>query len=283
MLTNMPMLLPELPGVELYCIPDPLVDAVGLVPEVYPALGVAPVLAGLGALVLRLAITGGVLVGTGFALSEFFGIASVDIVPSMVLGGVAATMFFSRDFFKEDSIAQPILAIGGIGAGIASMIVLFSGTAEAVTDEPPVIVPPPIVPPEQQIPDLPPGQLALFINAALDPTQPRTGGNTRSLFTEQEFEFSVRNDADRTLSFFVGLTVVDSDQVEVFNTAPLQRKLITLNSGEAKVERLSMPNASQFITLPQTMSVEVELYRNRDDAQNFRRSDAIPIKFSFIG
>ena len=284
MLINVPMPVLGLPDVEAHQIPVLLMHSVEPAFEVYPAIGVAPIVAGLGGFLLKLGISGGVLVGGGFLLKEFFGISSEDIVPSLLLGGAGATLFFARDFFKEDSVAQPILAIGGIGVGIASLIVLFSGTAEAaVPEKPPVEIAPSVVPPEEQVPDLPPGQLSLFINAALDPAQPRTGGNTRSLFTDQEFEFSLRNDSNAKLSFFVGLTMVAQGQEVVFETQRLQRKLITLGPNDSMVERLTAPSATSFILVPQTLAVEVNLYRNRDDVVAFRRSDAIPIKFSFIG
>lgn len=135
MLTNTPMLVPNLPGVELYPIPCLLEDPIESALSVYPALGVAPILLGIGGFLLRIAIAGGILVGSGFALQEFFGISAEDILPSLILGGVGATLFFARDFFKETSVARPILAIGGLAVGIGSVIVLFSGVAEAADDK----------------------------------------------------------------------------------------------------------------------------------------------------
>ena len=131
MLTNTPMLLPDLPGVELMSIPELLGDPIESALSVYPALGVAPILLGIGGFLLRIAVVGGILVGSGFALQEFFGISSEDILPSLILAGVGTTLFFARDFFKEASVARPILAIAGLGLGVASAIVLFSGVAEA--------------------------------------------------------------------------------------------------------------------------------------------------------
>lgn len=177
------------------------------------------------------------------------------------------------------------MTLAAIGTGIGSLFILFSGRVEAAPGElPPAQIAPAKAPAGQAIPqDIPQGALSEALQVFMDPAQSRTGGTTRSLFTEQTFDVALRNDSNRTLSFFVGLSIFDSELTLLFVTPTLGRKLVTLPPGARIVEQIVVPSLSSQILLPQTVSVEGQIFRAREDGSEVLRSDAIPIKFSFIG
>ena len=291
-----PMLL-EPPPLEAYRMqsriqledyPEPILRIEG------PEMGIAPLIAIAGRLLLPVGLTIGGLIGGKFLIEEGLGISldASTVVPGVILGGLSAGAFVLSSVLPEN--LAPYSTLGGIALGVGSLIVFFAGSADAAeaqkAETPPVPVPPPQVPPGQEVPQtsptLTPADLARLLPLTMDPAQPQTGGDTRTMVTAQKFQFSVRNDANRTLSFYAGISVFDSEQNLIFQTPTLQRKIFSLSSGQVVSwpdANLGMPAASKWITLPETMAVEVQLFREREEGVEFARTAPISIKFAFLG
>jgi hypothetical protein len=203
---------------------------------------------------------------------------------SALIGGVLTSYFISETLSDHWKPAAYAGAVAGIAAGL---FFLFQEPAA-----PPAITPtgsnilPPKAPQNQQVPNEPPGWLANRLNVQLDPRQDRTGGTVRNMLIDQPFAFSIRNqDTKQDATFFVGLDIRDSDGAIVFQSKPepseVGMKMMTVPAGDVKSETLTT-NPINFWT-PQTVTVGVSLYRNRDDATPFMSSEPIAIKMVYPG
>lgn len=265
----------------------PEVAAFGVAPPA--GLGIIPLLATAGRIFLPALTAAGVIVGGGFALQNVFNFDISRIPPAAILGGASIATLVLSGIVPEG--AQPFVTIGGIGLGILSLLVLFGGDAVSAEEQSRRIreAPPSRPPAGEEAPVLPPGRLVEEIVVTFDPEQPATGGTTRSMFTSQSYAVSIGNNLGRTVVMYAGLRITDGDQEKVFQTDPRLRQITTIPTRQAVIGRLSVPPASGFLRggvitpFPQTVSVEVELFRELFSAEPFLRSQAIPIKYSFIG
>lgn len=199
-------------------------------------------------------------------------------------GGVGVSAYYLSDMLPE--AYRPIayaLAVAGVAS---SAYFLFKPKPEAdVLVETPTgaNILPPKVDPAQEAPNVSPGWLAQMLAVQLDPRQDRTGGVTRSMFTDQEYAFSIRNQASRPLAFFVGLDIRDDEGSVVFRSKPeptvIGRKMYSIPAGGVISSTLTAGPINFF--LPQTITVVVQLFRQRDDANPFLESMAIPIKMAY--
>ncbi|HXV63094.1 MAG TPA: hypothetical protein VEK15_20505 [Vicinamibacteria bacterium] len=212
--------------------------------------------------------------------------------------GVSGALLVSTVILPKDpqwaKVTKLILAAGGAGMAITGLISAFR-TAKAMRPAGPVA--PGAVPGSQMVPNLAEAKLKELIKIDFDPSQPETGGTTRSLFSDQEFEATVVNDSGKTYSFYPGIAAFDSDQTLRWRTPALQRQIVTLGPGESKTmgsaARAALakkPEHEPVFKVPSsaapwtwnTYSVEVELYRSRDDAQPFM-TERIPIVYGYYG
>jgi hypothetical protein len=179
------------------------------------------------------------------------------------------------------------IAFAAAVAGIAtSVYFLFQPSSEApAAQEAPTgsLILPPTVPAGQEAPNVSPGWLAQMLMVQLDPRQDRTGGVTRSMLTDQQYAFSVRNQSNKALGFFAGLDIRDSDGAVLFKSPAeptvVGRKMFSIPGGGVISDILTSPPINFW--LPQTVTVAIQLFRRRDDAEPFMESAAIPIKMTF--
>lgn len=210
-------------------------------------------------------------------------------VPIAVLSGSigAIALVVGGNLQGTGKVISTSVGIAGIGGAV---IALFTGSPPtpppaAGDEKTPLSVPPANVPEKLQPPKLAPGPLARMITLSLVPSQPNTGGTTRQMWSDQNWEFVVRNEGLGPLAFYSGISIYDEGSTLVWKSPPVDpvygRKLINLAPGQdADVIQKS---ASVGFVIPRSVSVEVDLYRNRDDATPFMTSETIPIKMNLIG
>lgn len=212
--------------------------------------------------------------------------------------GVAGTLLAGTAVLPKDQewakIAKLVLAAGGAASAIVGVAVALK-TKKALQPTGPMA--PGAVPSGQQVPDLAPGRLAELLKIDFDREQRETGGTTRSLFVDQEFEATIKNDSNKTLSFYPGIAAFDSGQKLRWRTPALQRQMVTLGPQEsrtigtkARASQAKKPDNEPIFRVPSsaapwaynTYSIEVELYRSRDEAKPFM-TERIPIVYGYYG
>lgn len=202
---------------------------------------------------------------------------------SALIGGGLTSYFISETLSAHWKPAAYAGAVAGVAAGL---FFLFQEPGPAPAPSPTGSgILPATVPQNQQVPNEPPGWLANRLNVQLDPRQDRTGGTVRNMLMDQPFAFSIRNQGNQDASFFVGLDIRDTDGNIVFKSKPepseVGIKQMTVPAGAEKSEQL-LSNPLNFWT-PQTVTVGVNLYRNRDDSTPFMSSEPISIKSVYPG
>lgn len=272
----------------------------GLVPSCCPSMGgelqwenpiqmgIVPILLTAGRVLLPVAIGAGAVIGGGLFLEDELGIQPADIPAAAILAGASAAGFSLAGVLPE-SVA-PIATIAGIGAGVASLLILFSGReAEAAIETPPATVPK-----EEEVPPLSFDELRRLVTTSTDTLQEGLGGGARSALQAQSFRFGVRNNTDntdqeQTLSFFAAMEVSDdiNGRELVFATPEGSRVLVTVAPGQSKEIILSMPSLESLTNrVPfffDDYVARMRLYRARDDKSSFRSGDEFRFTFGPIG
>lgn len=203
-------------------------------------------------------------------------------VASLVGGGGIAAYYLSG-LLPENW--KPVAYFGAVAGLALSGYFLFSPVEPKPPESPTgASMPRRTVPPEEQVPQAPPGWLSNLLDIKLDPRQERTGGTTRGMFRDQEYAFEIQNYSNATLSFYAGLDIRDDAQGILFRSQPepasIGRKKFTIPSGGTLAETLIVPPINFW--LPQTITVTVQLFRKRDDAQPFLESEPIPVKMAYL-
>jgi len=200
---------------------------------------------------------------------------------SALIGGGLTSYYLSETFSQDWKPAAYAGAVAGIAAGLYCLF------QEPAAPEPPSPTGSSILPPSSNnpVPNEPPGWLASRLSIMLDPRQDRTGGTVRNMLIDQPFAFSIRNQGKDPLSFFVGLEIRDDEGQVVFKSKPepseVGMKLMTVPAGDVRNETL-LSNPINF-WFPQTVSVAVNVYRNRDDSTPAIVSSPISIKMVYPG
>lgn len=255
----------------------------GLPSEFRPQMGIAPVVLTVGRVLLPWVVAGGAIYVGGRLLKDELGVQTSHIPQAALTGGLGAAAFVSASMIPEDWRA--LAYVLGVAGSAASIYFLFTPPPAPPPPSPVPGILPRTAAPGTEVPREAAGYLAGNLEVALDPLQETTGGTTRSTFTQQEYAFSVRNDYGRNVQVFAGLAVYDSSQKLLFSSPPLPtvigRKLLAIPAGGAISEILVAPRI--FVWLPQTVTVEIQLFRNRDDREPVVRSEAIPIKLNPVG
>lgn len=260
-------------------------------------LGLAPVAvaAGGGALVSGLVkwVLPWLAVSGGVALTSLVASKSLPNVPinqkniglaSALMGGGGAAYFASEGLSEKYKPWAYAAAVLGIASGLYFLF-----------QEPPPAPPEPVtgggtiqplIPPGQQVPRVSPGWLSQAIVLKLDPQQTLTGGTVRNMGVDQPYAFAIRNqDPNNTARFYAGLEIQDSDGKVLFKSQPdtsvYTSQYIELGPNGSRTYTLLSP--SQWFWLPQTVTVGVNLYRNRDEQTPFMESNNIPIKMVYPG
>lgn len=193
-------------------------------------------------------------------------------------GGIAA-VYFGGVMPSPVDVVIRALGIGAIGYAVYHV---FSGE-EPVTGD----IAPPEVPPSERAPKSPKEVYETFV-ISLDSLQVNTGSIIRSMTSNQEYEFSVLNQGTTAKSVYAGLAVADEDGKILFQSnpkdpGPAGRKLIDkIPPRKSVTKKLTAPETG-FSVIPYIVTVQVELFRNRDDQEPFLRSDAIGIKMAHPG
>lgn len=251
--------------------------------EFRPQMGIAPVILTAGRVLLPWLVAGGAIYVGGRLLKDELGIQTSHIPQAAITGGLGAAGFVSAGIIPDEW--KPLAYIVGIVGSAASIYFLFTPAPVAPPTPPAPGILPRTVAPGMEVPREARGLLAENLEVALDPLQETTGGTTRSTFTQQQYAFSIRNNYSRNVQIFAGLAIYDAGQNLTFSSPPLPteigRKLLPIPAGGAISEVLVAPRI--FTWLPQTVSVEVQLFRNRDDREPMIRSEAIPIKMNLVG
>lgn len=274
-----PMLTNRLAGGRLGFLPAAAAAA--------PAAGGA-LMAGLVRWVLPwLAVSGGV------ALTSLVASKSLPNIPinqkniglaSALMGGGGAAYFASEGLSEKYKPWAYAASVLGIASGLYFLF-----------QEPPPPPPfpttgggtiQPLIPSAQQVPRVSPGWLSQALVLKLDPQQTFTGGTVRSMGVDQPYAFAIRNqDPNNTARFYAGLDIRDDDQKVLFKSQPdasvYTSKYIEIGPNGSQTYELLSP--SQWFWLPQTVTVTVSLYRNRDEQTPFMESNSIPIKMVYPG
>jgi hypothetical protein len=219
-----------------------------------------------------------------------FGIENWKIAYSSVAAGISTAAFLGGGILPED--IRPIATVVGALGAAASVAILFWPSEKQKTSAPQT--PGPEIPSREcleayRFPMASSAELRGMLTMALDPEQLKTGGLIRSgpnVFQSgfwniesspvHEFDFTIRNETDRTLCFFIGLETLQQDghSRSVFMSRPgiagrMGRMMLTLAAGESKTIRL----ATLAYRGPHT--VEMQVFRNRDDAGWLVRSERL--------
>jgi hypothetical protein len=246
-------------------------------------MGIAPVLLTAGRVLLPWIVAGGAIYVGGRLLKDELGIQTSHIPQAAITGGLGAAAFVSAGLIPDEW--KPVAYIAGIAGSAASIYFLFKQAPAPPPPSPAPGILPRTAAPGTEIPSESAGVLAENLQVALDPLQETTGGTTRSTFTQQEYSFSIRNDYGRNIQVFAGLAIYDASQNLFFSSPPLPtvigRKLLAIPAGGAISDVLVAPRI--VLWLPQTVTVEIQLFRNRDDREPIVRSEAIPIKMNPVG
>lgn len=215
------------------------------------------------------------------------GAFDVDAIPlSLALGALGVGGMYLSGVLP--SPVKQIVFVLGIGSVSVGILNLFSGEAYGRTPD----IPPKEVPPEERIPEIAPGQIAQGIDLSFPRTQPNTGGVYRSLYAEQEYEFTVRNNWSTPVSFYAGLAIFDNDPdltkvwISPKSGADVARRLVTVQPGRQTTTKLIAPAMAPQIISPlwaDAMIVEVQLFRDRESSDWFKVSTPIPITYSWLG
>lgn len=213
-----------------------------------------------------------------------------------LLGGGGVTSYLVSDVIPESY--RPIayaLAVAGVSG---ALYFLFTPPEPPPPPAPAPGILPAEVPAAQRVPGTaqapyPTGQLAQILRVQLDPAQTAVGGTWRNKYADQDYAFSIINQGDRTLSFYVGLRILDdegspitpsTDPTFPSGRSPVAptiygRQLVTLRPRETKSMTLKAPAfGGWFAVASFNTTVAVELFRNRDDQEPFMVSDSISIQ-----
>lgn len=213
--------------------------------------------------------------------------------------GVSAAMLMGTALLPKDEPWAKTTRLVMAGAGTVSAIVGVIAalrTAKAISaPSGPIAASAP--PQGQEVPKVSPGKLSEMLAIGFDPLQPKTGGTTRQMFANQYYEASIKNDSDKTLTFYPGVAIFDSDGKLVYATPTIQRQSVTLAPGESKAmgtpeladqakkpenEPIFLVPSGVIYWTPQTYAVEIQLFRKRADSEYFMTTESIPIKYYFL-
>ena len=181
---------------------------------------------------------------------------------------------------------RTIAGFGGFAA-LAYGVADLTGILETKVTEPPPVIAEPTVPEEEMLPTPAPEFSWARVQRVLEMTMPmmqsRTGGTNRNMFMVQRYEFVARNPTSRTLSFYVAGAMYDGSK-KVYQTPPLRRGKVSIPAGGQKVLFARIPAFSDFgYKLPRSVSIEGQIFRNRDDAQYFKKTNSISIMMAYLG
>jgi hypothetical protein len=208
-------------------------------------------------------------------------------VPIAVLSGGAGAIAFVISGNLEGTGKAIATSLGVVGIA-GAVYALFTGNpapppASAVSKAPPTVPP---ARSEHPVPVLAPGPLVRSFTLSLIPSQPNTGGTTRQMWADQDWEFVIRNETASPYSVYSGISIYDEGSQLLWKSSLIDpvygRKLTDLAPGSAAPVILKS-HSLDFRSLPSSVAVQVDLFRNRDDSTPFMSSEAIPIKMSYIG
>lgn len=245
--------------------------------------------------IIGIVVGGGALVGTSALLrseykswKESIGINLANTPIAVLSGGAGAIAIVIAG--NLDGTGKVIATSVGI-AGIAGAIyALFTGTPPApppagAEPKAPLTIPPATAP--NPAPMLTPGPLARAFTINLVPSQPNTGGTTRQMWSDQDWEFVIRNETASPYSVYPGISIYDEGSQLVWKSPSVDsvygRKLVTLSPGQDAPVILKSHSQFDWGRRPSAVAVQVDLFRNRDDSTPFMSSEAIPITMSYIG
>jgi hypothetical protein len=213
-------------------------------------------------------------------------------LPVAILAGGAGAMGIAVGGSLE-GVSKAVATGVGIAGLTASLYLLFSGhptppsgaAAPGAAPKEPLSVPPATVPANQQAPAMAPGPAARAFTLSFPPSQPNTGGTTRQMWSDQDWEYVLRNETGSQVSFYTGVAIYDEGNQLIWKSPAIDpvygRKLVTVGAGQA-LNTIQKSQGLGFL-IPKSVAVEIQLFRNRDDANPYLTSEAIPIKMSFIG
>lgn len=168
----------------------------------------------------------------------------------------------------------------GTVSTLAGLGLLGYAGYKVLVGEPPAPETPAVAPPTG-----PAGLVTPQFAMALEPNQINTGGTSRNMWTAQEYELVIRNTTPNPVALFAGLAIYDDEGNPLFvsPTEPVAtgRKQVTVPPGSVVKVLLNAPPLG--LGLPQSVSVEAQGFRNMADMKHIARSEAIPIKYSFVG
>lgn len=234
-----------------------------------------------------LAVSGGVAL-TSFVSAKTFSNIPINkgniALASALTGAGTVAYFASQGLSEQHKPWAYAVAVAGVASGL---FFLFK--------DPPPALPAettgggniqPMIPVNQQMPKDPPGWLAQKLILKLDPGQDKTGGTVRNMGVNQPYAFAIRNqDPYKTAKFYAGLEIRDSDGKLLFKSQPdvsiFSSKLIEIEPNGMHTYELLSP--SQWFWMSQTVTVGVNLYRDRDAQTPFMESNNMPIKMVYPG
>ena len=257
-------------------------------------------------LILGIVGSGLALVGISFAArneaqkwKETSGLNLSNIPEAVVAGGAGAiALVVGGNLEGTSKVVASSLGIAGIAAAIYLM---FSGepkkdagseTAAAPGASPgaaKVALAPAEVPNPAPVWQ---GDVLRVLTATMDPAQPNTGRDVRSIYFDQTYEAYVINESDRPISFYAGANIFESDAGVVFasdtKTPPYQRVVVNLGPKGTATIKVLTPTPSLWKDevkhlVHHATGVSIEFFRKRDDPVPFYVTNSIPVAYSWFG
>lgn len=220
-----------------------------------------------------LLLTAGAIAGAGALIKSqvpSVPISKKNLGISALVGGAGMAAYFMSDVIPAGW--RPV-SYAAAAAGIAgSIYLLFTEDSPS----PPSEISPPECP-NSKLPMASSAELKGMLTMSLDPGQLNTGGLNRSGSGPHEFDLAIRNETNSTLCFFVGLETsqASSPRSSVYTSrpnvaGPMGRMVLTLAAHESKTIRLATKSLTGWHT------VEIQIFRNRDDIGWKFRSERLP-------
>lgn len=216
---------------------------------------------------------------------------------SAFIGGGLTSYFLSEGLPEAWRPISYALAVAGVAAGTYLLL-----TPEEKED--PRTLPGGYVPPAQVVPAYTPAPMIQNFSVFADPRQPNTGGDRRWPYGDQTYEVLVTNKSDKDLTFFVGVSMwVDSDKnlgdnVLIYRTPNVlpvygRQKVTILRPGiptEGREKRIDVivPSFSDIGTkanltgLRKDVAVQFQFFRQQNDMEPFKVSDAFTISYTLM-